>query len=230
MRDAMPITAAPWNNASGRSAPEWVAPRLGEGAIRLLDVVLALVALLVAMPLLITIALAVTLSDRGPVLFAHSRIGKGGRPFRCLKFRTMVTDADARLAALLDADPAAREEWTLTHKLRRDPRVTWPGRFLRRSSLDELPQLLNVLRGDMSLVGPRPITTSEIARYGRHFALYCSVKPGLTGLWQVQRVHGTTYRRRIAFDVTYARSRSMLLNLRILALTVPTVLLGKGAC
>lgn len=199
-------------------------------AIRALDILVALTALVVALPLLVLIAIGVFVTDPGPILFAHKRIGEGGRSFPCLKFRTMVIDSDARLQALLQSDPAAREEWARSQKLRKDPRVTFLGNLLRRTSLDELPQLVNVLRGEMSLVGPRPIVEAEIPRYGRHFALYCSVKPGVTGLWQVQRAADTSYRRRVAFDVAYTRSRSLALNLTILALTVPSVLRGKGAC
>jgi exopolysaccharide production protein ExoY len=175
------------------------------------------------------VLLAVKLTSPGPVLFAHRRVGRHGRRFACLKFRTMAIDADAQLKALLDRDPAARAEWQRSQKLRRDPRVTSIGRFLRRTSLDELPQVFNVLIGDMSLVGPRPIVESEIPRYGRHFAIYCRVRPGVTGLWQVQRHAGTSYRRRVAFDVAFARARSLRLYLLILARTVPAVLTGRGA-
>lgn len=234
MSEAMPLAATQWSpvsgsNTSAREARPSPPPWVGDRAIRAMDIAVAMLALIFALPLLITIAIAIRLSDPGPMLFAHRRVGKGGRPFACLKFRTMTVDADARLKALLESDPVALEEWTRTQKLRRDPRITWLGTFLRRSSLDELPQLINVVRGEMSLVGPRPIVESEIGRYGRHFAVYCSVKPGVTGLWQVQRDHDTSYRRRVAFDVAYARSRSLLFNVRILALTVPTVLMGRGA-
>ena len=199
-------------------------------AIRLLDFVVASAALFLLSPLLLIVAAAIKLLDPGPLLFAHVRVGKGGRPFRCLKFRSMTVDADVRLARLLETDPAARAEWASTHKLRDDPRITPLGRFLRRSCLDELPQFFNVLRGEMSLVGPRPIVAAEAARYGRHYPVYCSLKPGITGLWQVKREDQTSYRRRIAFDLTYARSRSLSLNLGILLLTVPSVVRGQGAC
>ncbi|MDF8335257.1 sugar transferase [Novosphingobium cyanobacteriorum] len=230
MSNALPITAARWNNASALPPRTADAPVFGDRSIRALDIAISFTALLFALPLLVLIAIIVRISDPGPVLFAHRRVGAGGRTFHCLKFRTMVVDADVRLKALLESDPAAREEWNRTQKLRKDPRITWAGSFLRKSSLDELPQLINVLRGEMSLVGPRPIVENEIPRYGRHFALYCSVKPGVTGLWQVQRDDTTSYRRRVAFDVAYARSRSLSLNVQILAMTVPTVLLGRGAC
>jgi len=199
-------------------------------AIRALDVLGACAALLLFGPVMLLTALAIKVLDPGPLLFAHTRLGHGGHAFRCFKFRSMTVDADARLAHLLQTDAEARAEWQETQKLRRDPRITPIGRFLRRSCLDELPQLFNVLRGEMSLVGPRPITASEAARYGRHFLVYCSLKPGITGLWQVKRQHKTSYRRRVAFDLAYARSRSVALNLRILLATVPCVVRGEGAC
>ncbi len=199
-------------------------------AIRMFDIIVAGAALTLLSPVLLALVLAIKVLDPGPLLFAHKRLGEGGRTFRCLKFRSMTVDADVRLARLLEADPAARAEWTETHKLRSDPRITPIGRFLRRSCLDELPQLFNVLRGEMSLVGPRPITAAEVVRYGRHFPVYCSLKPGITGLWQVKRQDQTSYRRRVAFDLTYARSRSLVLNCAILLLTVPSVLRGQGVC
>ena len=199
-------------------------------AIRAVDVLGAGALLVLLAPVLVVVVLAMKLFDPGPLLFAHPRVGQGGRTFHCLKFRSMTVDADIRLARLLEADPAARAEWAETQKLRHDPRITPVGRFLRRSCLDELPQLVNVLRGEMSLVGPRPIVAAEAARYGRHFPVYCSLKPGITGLWQVKREDRTSYRRRVAFDLAYARSRSLALNLSILLLTVPSVLRGQGAC
>lgn len=200
-----------------------------EALIRLFDIVGAIGVLVLAFPVMVLVALAVVLTSRGPVLFAHRRVGRGGNRFACLKFRTMVVDADAQLQALLTRDAAARDEWQRSQKLRHDPRVTSIGRFLRRTSLDELPQVFNVLRGDMSLVGPRPIVEAEIPRYGRHFAVYCRVRPGVTGLWQVQRHAGTSYRRRVAFDVSFARARSVRLYVLILLRTVPAVLIGRGA-
>ena len=229
---AVVVRPAPAARLAPRAYPrgETVFGRLADdGLIRLFDIVGALGVLLLAFPVMLLVALAVRLTSRGPVLFAHRRVGQGGKRFACLKFRTMVVDADAQLKALLDRDLAARDEWQRHQKLRRDPRVTAIGRFLRRTSLDELPQVFNVLRGDMSLVGPRPIVESEIPRYGRHFAVYCRVRPGVTGLWQVQRHAGTSYRRRVAFDVSFARARSLRLYLLILARTVPAVLIGKGA-
>ena len=147
---------------------------------RILDVVVAAFLLILALPLAAAIALAIVLENRGPVFFAHTRIGKRKRPFRLWKFRSMVVDADAMLALHLKAHPANLAEWREMHKLKDDPRVTRVGRLLRRSRLDELPQLVNVLRGEMSMVGPRPIVQEEIAKYGPVFALYVQVLPGLT--------------------------------------------------
>ncbi|MET3470206.1 lipopolysaccharide/colanic/teichoic acid biosynthesis glycosyltransferase [Novosphingobium sp. 1529] len=206
-------------------------PRIAraEAWTRAIDVIMAFGALVVFLPLMLAIAALVRFSDGGPVLFRHRRVGAGGRHFACLKFRSMCVDADARLRHVLETDPAARAEWEATHKLQNDPRITAVGRLLRKSSLDELPQLINVLRGDMSLVGPRPIVDAEVVRYGRHFAAYCAVRPGVTGLWQVARRHDTTYRRRVACDRLYRRARSLRLYFRILILTVPSVILARGA-
>lgn len=199
------------------------------GESRLLDIALAVSALLVFAPMFLMICLAVRLSGPGPILFRHTRVGRGGRLFSCYKFRTMHPDADRLLSTLLARDPALRAEWAREQKLRHDPRVTWAGRFLRRTSLDELPQLLNVLTGTMSVVGPRPIVPQEVERYGRHIHAYLSIRPGITGLWQVTGRNSTTYRRRVACDVTYARSKSLRHDLSIIARTVPAVLLGRGA-
>ena len=202
---------------------------LGGAARRALDIVIAAALVVLLAPLLLVVAVMVWAQDGGPALFAHERIGLGGKGFKCLKFRTMLTDSEARLAALLASDPVARAEWARDHKLRCDPRITRLGRFLRRSSIDELPQLLNVLRGEMSLVGPRPIVQAEIARYGRRFRHYANVKPGITGLWQVSGRNNTTYRRRIALDSVYGRRSTLGLYLKILILTVPAVLLSRGS-
>lgn len=194
-----------------------------------IDVVLASIMLVFFAPVMIAVALAVYLHDRGPIFFGHSRVGYGGRSFKCLKFRTMVVDSEARLQALLKSDPVARREWELARKLRKDPRVTWLGQFLRVSSLDELPQLFNVLRGEMSLVGPRPIVKDESVYYGRRMSAYCATRPGITGLWQISGRNDTTYRRRVAMDVMYVRRRCVALYLKILVGTVPAVLLKSGA-
>lgn len=203
--------------------------RIDAISIRLLDVVLATLALITFLPLLVLIMAAVYFSDPGPVFFAHWRIGRGGTKFPCFKFRSMAVDAEARLARLLAEDPAARAEWEHDFKLRNDPRITPIGRFLRKSSLDELPQLLNVIRGEMSLVGPRPIVSGEVPRYNRYIAYYCACRPGITGLWQISGRNDTSYRRRVALDVTFVRSRSLGLHLKILALTLPCVIFARGS-
>jgi exopolysaccharide production protein ExoY len=200
-----------------------------EGVTDVANFILALAAFVFILPLLALIALAICLQDDGPVVFAHRRIGRSGRPFFCLKFRSMASDAEARLADLLRNDPAALEEWNRDHKLKNDPRITPLGRFLRKSSLDELPQLFNVLRGEMSLVGPRPIVDAEIPRYGRRFGRYCSVKPGITGLWQISGRNDVSYTERVAMDCLYAKSKSPLLDLWILAATLPAVVCRRGS-
>lgn len=192
------------------------------------DVAVASAVLLVFGPLMLLIAAGIWLGDRGPIFFGQHRIGMNGRKFRCLKFRSMAVDAERRLAELLATDPLAREEWHRLHKLTRDPRITPIGRFLRLSSLDELPQLINVLRGEMSIVGPRPIVQEECARYGRYIADYCRVRPGLTGMWQVSGRNDTSYRRRVALDVCYCRNFSLFMDMKILLLTVPAVVKAHG--
>ncbi|MGR4865406.1 sugar transferase [Caulobacter sp. LARHSG274] len=198
-------------------------------ASRVADIALASALLVFVMPLLLIVALMIKLQDGGPIIFAHRRVGRGGVAFDCLKFRSMVVDSEARLSELLQRDPRARAEWETDHKLRKDPRVTPLGDLLRRSSIDELPQLLNVLKGEMSLVGPRPIVGAEAVRYGRWFNAYCAVRPGLSGLWQVSGRNDVAYRRRIALDRLYARRRSFGLYIYILLKTVPAVLLREGS-
>jgi lipopolysaccharide/colanic/teichoic acid biosynthesis glycosyltransferase len=178
---------------------------------------------------MLVVTALIMVTDPGPVIFGHQRIGRDGRLFRCLKFRSMVVDAQERLAELLSRDEQARAEWARDQKLKNDPRITKIGNFLRRSSLDELPQLFNVLRGDMSLVGPRPIVQGERPRYGRYIEAYHSVRPGITGLWQISGRNDVSYRRRVALDVAYSRSKSFTLDIKILMMTVPNVLLAKGS-
>lgn len=196
---------------------------------RILDVIVAALLLVLALPLAAAIALAIVLEKRGPVFFAHTRIGKGKRRFRLWKFRSMVVDADWLLARHLEAHPDNLAEWREMHKLKDDPRVTRVGRLLRRCRLDELPQLVNVLRGEMSMVGPRPIVEEEIPKYGPVFPLYVQVLPGLTGLWQVSgRTHGN-YRDRTELDMQYMRNRTIGMDLLILLKTVRVVIFGRGA-
>lgn len=229
MSNLRPILASDWTAASADVATVH-AVCFDDLLTRTMNVVVASTVLLFLLPVMLTIAILLAVLDPGPIFFGHVRVGQGGARFRCWKFRTMTVNAEAVLAKLLDSDPDARREWDATQKLRDDPRVTALGRFLRKSSLDELPQLWNVLRGDMGLVGPRPIVDGEIHRYGRYFVYYCAVKPGITGLWQVSGRSDTSYRRRVAFDLTYSRSRTVWLDMKILIRTVPSVLLRHGSC
>lgn len=195
---------------------------------RIFDICSSLFTLLLLAPLFLTVILLLKIFDPGPVFFSQPRIGKNGCNFPCYKFRTMTMNADKILEAILANDPAARSEWDSIQKLTIDPRVTRLGKFLRVSSIDELPQLLNVLKGEMSFIGPRPIVDSESARYGRYFNHYCVVKPGLTGLWQVSGRNLTTYRRRVALDTYYAKHVSLKLDMLIVLKTFPAVLFQRG--
>jgi Undecaprenyl-phosphate galactose phosphotransferase WbaP len=201
----------------------------GEIAKRLLDIVGALTLALLLSPLLLVVGLMLA-RDRGPIIYRHLRTGRHGRSFGCLKFRTMVPNAEQVLRDLLHRDPALQREWMRDQKLRNDPRITTIGRFLRRTSLDELPQLWNVLKGEMSLVGPRPVVRDEWQRYGRRLDTYLAAKPGVTGLWQVMGRSDSCYRRRVALDSYYVRKRSFLMDCYILLRTVKVVLQGRGAC
>lgn len=203
--------------------------KTGETLKRLTDTVIASVALIFLLPVLVPIALLVRLSDGGPAIFRQKRIGRNGEEFFCLKFRSMHVDAAQQLKELLERDPRAREEWKATQKLENDPRITRLGNFLRKTSLDELPQLINIIKGDMSIVGPRPIVRNEIEKYGEYFRHYSSVRPGLTGLWQVSGRSETTYDERVALDVEYVQDRSYFMDLKIMAMTVPAVLTSDGA-
>ena len=195
-----------------------------------LDVVLAALFIFMAAPVLIVLAVLTRL-DGGPSLYDHKRIGRQGREFNCLKFRSMVVNGDAVLARHLAEHPEAQLEWENSRKLRHDPRVTRLGQFLRKTSMDELPQLFNVLKGEMSLVGPRPVVESELVRYysqeGREN--YLSVRPGVTGLWQVSGRSDVSYSARVALDTKYVRNSSFALDAKILLGTVAVVLFGKGA-
>ena len=198
-------------------------------AKRALDIVGAGLGLVVLAPFFLIVAMMVR-ADGGPAFFAHQRVGRGGKLFGCLKFRSMVIDSQARLEDLLANDPAARAEWDATRKLKNDPRITRIGRFLRSSSLDELPQLINVLRGEMSLVGPRPVQEAEIDRYyGASAAHYMAVRPGITGLWQVSGRSETSYESRVALDVAYVSRPSLLADIAILLRTPVAVLSRRGA-
>lgn len=206
-------------NSLARPGARWVK--------RGFDLAFGALLLVLLAPLLAAIALRVRV-EGAPVLFVQERVGRGGRPFRCYKFRTMVPDAEARLAALL-REPRRKQEWVATRKLREDPRVTPFGRFLRRTSLDELPQLFNVLKGDMSLVGPRPVVEEELVRYGEHVDDYLQVRPGITGLWQISGRSDADYESRVQLDSWYVRNWNLWYDTVILMLTVHKVLRADGA-
>jgi exopolysaccharide production protein ExoY len=202
---------------------------VGLSAKRIVDIAIALSAIVLLAPLLIICFAATVLSSPGPALFRHRRVGFNGTNFDCLKFRTMVTDAPDRLRQLLESDPMAAAEWAANRKLRYDPRVTAIGAILRKSSLDELPQLFNVLRGDMSTVGPRPVTEEELVRYSSSVGAYLACRPGITGLWQVSGRSTVTYDKRVACDTFYALNWSMALDAKILIVTIPSLLLSDNA-
>lgn len=195
---------------------------------RLLDIVGALFLAILFSPVIVLVFVGAAIYGQAPI-FRHRRVGRDGKLFWCLKFQTMVSNAEEVLQHLLEADPDLRAEWERDQKLRDDPRVTPVGRFLRSTSLDELPQLWNVLKGEMSLVGPRPITREELLRYGRNAVIYTMVRPGITGLWQVSGRNNAEYRRRVAMDVCYVKRQSAVLDIWILAKTVIVVVTRHGA-
>jgi len=194
---------------------------------RLIDLVVASLILVVAAPLFLLIALAIWFSSPGELFYVQRRLGRGHKPFGCIKFRTMVQGADRQLGSTLKASAQLREDFHHSFKLKNDPRITVVGLALRRTSLDELPQLINILRGDMSLVGPRPIVQAEVNRYGEAIDRVLSIRPGLTGLWQVSGRNNLTYEQRVALDLHYVSRRSLVLDLAILLRTVGVVLLPK---
>ena len=198
-------------------------------AKRLLDIAIAGVALIFVLPLLTAVGLLIRLQDGGKAVYAQKRYGRNGRTFMCYKLRSMVANADERLQEILAQDPEARAEWEETQKLTNDPRITPLGHFIRKTSIDELPQLINILRGEMSLVGPRPIVENEISKYGEFYRDYCAVRPGLTGLWQVEGRSDTTYEQRVQLDVKYAHTRNFTGDIMIMLRTVPAVLMSRGA-
>lgn len=224
---AEPIADQPPKRSDTIAAGRMQGPDSGLARIR--DIVCALALIILLLPVLVLLVALVIICDPGPPIFAHERIGKNGRPFKCYKLRSMYCDAEQRLVELLARHPAMRREWEASYKLVNDPRVTPLGGFLRSSSLDELPQLFNVLAGSMTLVGPRPVVEDELRYYGRFAPSYLQVKPGLTGLWQVTGRCEVSYRRRVATDRLYARRKSLLLDFQILLATVPAVLARKGA-
>jgi Undecaprenyl-phosphate galactose phosphotransferase WbaP len=181
------------------------------------------------LPFFAVVAIAIKISSPGPVFFTQQRVGRNGKTFRMWKFRSMVVNAEQVLAAYLDQHPEQWQSWQNISKLKRDPRVTPIGKLLRRTSLDELPQIWNVLRGDMSLVGPRPLPLYDVPKHGPAYALYTRMRPGLTGLWQVSGRSNTTYEEHVRLDLRYIRNWSLWLDLCILARTIKVVVLSDGA-
>ena len=213
---------------ASESAP-FELPRYAAAAKRIFDLLLAGALLLIFLPLLGAIAFGVWRSSPGPIFYSQARVGSHGKSFRFYKFRSMVTNSDGFLTRFLESNPAAQLRWTEFQKLDDDPRITPFGRFIRRSSLDELPQLWNVLKGDMSLVGPRPCMVDQRVLYGRHWGAYCAVRPGLTGLWQVSGRNRLSYQQRVALDAEYVDRWSLWLDIKILVRTVSVVLTGDGS-
>lgn len=225
---------SPWSGSAGfegaAPSPSPIASSTGWRALkRSFDIATALVLIIVSLPLFLIIALAIKMESRGPVFFAHRRLRKGGTEFGLIKFRTMVRDADARLQTHLQAYPDQMAEWMARYKLRNDPRVTRVGRVLRKTSLDELPQLFNVLAGTVSLVGPRAIVREEVERFGAYAPTILSIKPGMTGLWAVSGRSEISQRERALLEYRYVMEWSFLGDLRILLQTIPAVLHGHGA-
>lgn len=196
---------------------------------RVFDITLILLASPYILLFFLTISLLIVLDSKGGPFYSQTRIGRGGHTFKAHKFRTMVLNADEILQQYLEQSPELKAEWLATHKLKHDPRVTRVGAILRKLSLDELPQFWNILTGEMSLIGPRPIVEAEIERYGKCFELYVQARPGLTGLWQVSGRSDTSYQRRVELDEYYLLNRSIKLDLVILLKTVTVVLGRKGA-
>lgn len=202
---------------------------IGGIAKRSFDVSSALLAILILSPIFLMIMALVKLTDRGPAFYGHRRVGHNGRTFHCLKFRTMVSNGDEVLRQYLAANPEAAEEWKATRKLKNDPRVTAVGQVLRKLSLDELPQLINIIRGEMSVVGPRPVVDEELNYYESAASYYLSTRPGLTGLWQISGRNDVSYKERVDFDTHYVRNWSMMQDVSIIFKTIPAVCMSRGS-
>ncbi|MDX2241150.1 MAG: sugar transferase [Leptolyngbyaceae cyanobacterium bins.302] len=200
----------------------------GETAKRTFDVLFSLTVLIVFSPLYLLLVLLIAISSPGPIFYVQERVGRNYRRFDCIKFRTMVEDADHVLAQMMERSPRLRQEFQANFKLRRDPRITWIGRFLRITSLDEFPQFWNVLVGDMSVVGPRPLVVEELPKYGKYMDRVLKARPGITGLWQVSGRNDIPYPRRVQIDVYYVNSRGFWMDLWIIVKTIGVVIFPKG--
>ncbi|PQO45978.1 glycosyl transferase [Blastopirellula marina] len=220
MGRAFALLSLPAANAEGKDAPVYLAAK------RAIDVVGSLLAILVATPVMLAAAILIKTCDWGPVFYVHRRVGRGGQEFTCLKFRSMHVNADAALQELMSQNQHSDHR---TFKMQDDPRITWIGKWLRKTSLDELPQLFNVLSGQMSLVGPRPPVPSEVSKYSERDLRRLAVKPGLTCIWQVSGRSRIPFPQQLEMDIEYIESRSLWLDLKLLARTVPAVLTADGA-
>lgn len=221
-----PLDGAEWGRGVAQSVPTRLVA--SDRIKRAFDVSASTLILLTILPLGAMICIALLMQGR-PFLIRHNRVGRNGQLFPCLKFRTMVVDAEARLNRYLAENPAAQNEWNASRKLKDDPRVTSIGKVLRKSSLDEIPQLLNVIRGEMSLVGPRPIVPAEAIHYGSRIERYHAVRPGMTGVWQVSGRSDVSYERRVELDCKYVAERNFISDIYILFATIPAVLRSKGS-
>ena len=194
---------------------------------RLFDLIFTFIILILCFPFFIIISLLIKFSSRGPIFFLQERLGKNKKPFKCIKFRTMHPEAEDILENLINNNEILRKEFNEKHKLKNDPRITYIGKFLRKTSLDELPQFLNVLKNEMSIVGPRPIVRQEIDKYGKEILTVLSIKPGITGLWQVSGRNNLSYKRRVALDCIYVKNINFLIDLRIIIRTFGVILFPK---
>ena len=197
--------------------------------VRVFDILFSSIGIILLMPVLMVVALLVYMQDGGPIFFGQQRLGENGKRFKCYKFRSMLKNAPELLDKYLKEHPELLDEWKRDHKLKNDPRITAFGQFIRKTSLDEFPQLWNVLKGDMSLVGPRPIVEAEVEKYKKSYRFYSSVRPGITGLWQISGRNNVSYNRRVAMDRVFCKEYSFMLYLYILFATIPAVLLQRGS-
>lgn len=211
-------------SVDSKSCDRWRFSLLARFKKRAFDIAVAACALAFFAPLMALIAIALLVQDGRPLFYKHQRIGLGGRPFLCWKFRTMTRDSEQQLRQLLDSSETCRQQWNSNQKLDQDPRAHRLGALLRRSGLDELPQFVNVLRGEMSVVGPRPVVLDELARYGKHAKYYLALRPGITGLWQVSRRSDTSYDERVEFDVRYCKTWTIAGDIAVVARTVAVLL------